>query len=296
MKAHSSLCKPEFWFRPGHYVRRLFSAAPTPRVASVIRLPWGLPITVDPADTIGRQVHAFGLFELPVCEAITRLVDPGDHVVDVGANLGHMTSLLAVRTGPAGRLDSFEPHPEVYQALQANVANWQGQPGVAPITLHRMALSDVTGAAQLYDEGAGGDNCGLGSLFASPGGRRSFEVETVRLDQFLERTASLGLIKIDVEGAESFVFRGAERLLRERRIRDIVFEDQSAFPSESAILLRDVGYTVLALGVEFLGPHLSPAEQGLARLRTWDSPNLIATLDPERALKRLAPRGWRSLR
>jgi len=295
MKALSPLCKPEFWFRPGHYWRRLLSPKPVPRTASVVRLPWGLPITVNPADTIGRQVLAFGLFELPVCEAITRLVDAGDHVADVGANLGHMTSLLAIRSGTSGRVDSFEPHPEVRELLKANVANWQGKPGVAPIALHRVALSDVSGTAQLFDEGSDGDNCGLGSLLASPNGRRAFDIETVRLDQFLDRNASLGLMKVDVEGAEALVFRGAERLLREKRIRDIVLEDQSVFPSESATLLQRAGYTLLALGVEFLGPHLSPAEQGMARLRSWDSPNLIATIDPERALKRLAPRGWRSL-
>ncbi len=296
MKTISSMSKPEFWFRPGHYWRRIWSPAPRAGTASQFRLPWGLSITLDVAENVGRQVYAFGLFELPVCEAISRLVDPGDRVADIGANLGHMTSLLAVSAGSTGSVDSFEPHPEVHRQLKANVDRWRGSPGVAPITLHSVALSNVSGTARLFDVGSEEGNCGLGSLLGSEVDQRTFEVQTLRLDDFCEGTSRFGVVKVDVEGAEALVFGGAEQLLREKRIRDIVYEDQTAFPSEPLRLLQQAGYTVFALGVNLTGPRLIPAGQGSAPLRPWDSPNYVATMDPERVLRRMRPLGWKCLR
>ena len=296
MKTMISISKPEFWFRPGHYWRRIWCKVPEPGTDSPFRLPWGLSITLDVGENVGRQVYAFGLFELPVCEAICRLVEPGERVADIGANLGHMTGLLAARAGADGRVDAFEPHPQVHQKLKANVDRWRGTSGLAPITLHTAALSNVNGTARLFDVGSDAGNCGLGSLLASEVDQKAFEVQSLRLDDFCDDAGRFGVLKVDVEGAESLVFGGAERLLREKRIRDIIYEDQTALPSEPLRLLQQAGYTVFALGVRFAGPTLTPAGQGRASLRPWDSPNYIATVDPERVLKRLAPRGWLALR
>ncbi|MGB2888149.1 MAG: hypothetical protein WBC04_10660 [Candidatus Acidiferrales bacterium] len=59
------------------------------------RLPWGLEIAVDLGESIGWSVYTCAIYETAVTKALWRLVKPGDSVVDGGANIGYMTSILA---------------------------------------------------------------------------------------------------------------------------------------------------------------------------------------------------------
>jgi FkbM family methyltransferase len=289
------LNKPELWFRPSHLVRRLFRPGPPPAAAINAVLPWGLPLHIRVRENIGKQVVAFGLFELPVCEAIARLVDPGDQVWDVGANIGHMTGLLAIRSGPTGTVQAFEPHPDILPQLQANIDSWKSRRDLAAIRLHPVALSDRAGSATLFDAPDTSVNCGLGSLMAHEGQSRTFTVPTARLDDLLGNER-IDLLKLDVEGAEIRVLEGARETLRQKRIRDVLFEDHIGHRSPAALYLADHGYTVFHLGVRFRGPWLAPAGSAKPPLRPWDSPNGIATLDPDRVRDRLASSGWTVLR
>lgn len=180
--------------------------------------------------------------------------------------------------------------------LAAHASTWSASGKLAPIHCHRCALSNQTGTATLYDGEDQNHNCGLGSLVGGSDRHRKFEVQTAQLDEVVGAADHVGLVKIDVEGAELSVLRGAGRLLRERRIRDIVFEDQEAFPSVTAQFLQEVGYTVLSLGVRFNGPWVAPAGDGPAPMRPWDSQNFIATINPQRAMERLGQRGWKTLK
>ncbi len=292
----STSWKPEAWFRPQYYLSRSF-LRPIPGTRERLHsLPWGLKIRIKLDDTIGRQVHAFGLFELPVCEAICRLVDPGDHVLDIGANIGHMTGLLAHRAGPGGSVDSFEPHPTVVSQLRAHVEAWRTDSRLAPIRIQQLALSNSTGTVRFFEGEDQSNNCGLGSLVGNLEGQTSFEVESCRLDEFLGDSRRIGLAKMDVEGGELSVLQGASEILRRHQIRDLLFEDYGTFPSPAARILLDAGYTILAIGVQFAGPWLGLQSDGEAPLRSWDSPNYLATIDPQRARERFARRGWAALR
>jgi|GraSoi2013_115cm_1033766.scaffolds.fasta_scaffold05929_4 FkbM family methyltransferase len=81
-------------------------------------------------------------------EVLWRLVAPGDTTIDGGANIGHMSSILAHRAGLSGRVLAFEPHPQTFERLKRNVQKWTG---VAPIELHNLALSGCRGQATLLD-------------------------------------------------------------------------------------------------------------------------------------------------
>ena len=294
MKYRSNLCKPEFYFRPFDYLRRRFESAGTGGSVRV-RLPWGLEVAVNPRDTIGRQIHVFGVFELGVSEAAWRLIDPGETVIDVGANLGYMTGLFACRAGSRGVVHAFEPHPQVFEILRANVETWMASPGNAPVLLHPMAAADRNGSALLHDQGELADNCGLGSLVHAPDKVRSFEVPLVRLDDQECVRGPIGLLKVDVEGAEEWVLRGLTSTLGRKGVRDILFEDQGEDPSGIYRLLEGYGYRLFSLGMGLLGPQLKPMGPERAVIRRWDSPNTLATLDPERAIQRLSIRGWKCL-
>ena len=75
---------------------------------------------VDPTRAIGRSIVTTGLFDLAVSELLARLIDPGDIVVDAGANVGYMTVLAATAAGRSGRVLAFEPHPELFAVLCQN--------------------------------------------------------------------------------------------------------------------------------------------------------------------------------
>jgi FkbM family methyltransferase len=79
-----------------------------------------------------------------------RLLDRGDTAADAGANIGVMTSLMAVRAGPTGCVHAFEPHPEIFEELAANHAQWS-RPGLSPIRLRGAALSSRRGEGILCD-------------------------------------------------------------------------------------------------------------------------------------------------
>ncbi len=259
------------------------------------KLPWGLTLRIDLDDTIGRQVDAFGLFELSVCEAIRRLVDPGDSTVDIGANIGHMTGLLAHCVGPGGSVDAFEPNPRVLGQLRSHCDLWRRNPTLGTIRIHPLALSRSKGTVSFYDSTEDAHNCGLGSLVEAPGRVRTAEIPTARWDEVLDPRRPISLAKMDVEGAEMLVLEGASEILRAKNVRDLLFEDYDPYPSKTAHFLEGFGYTILALGTRLMGPSLKPAGAGPAPLRPWDSPNYLATIDPERAMKRLRPWGWRVL-
>lgn len=287
--------KPHYVFHPTRAVRRAmhgFSRRPLPKGPVTTELPWGLPLAVHPQDAIGFTILIGKVFDPAVSETLYRLIDPGETFVDVGANIGYITSLGAARAGAAGRVVAFEPHPTVHELLASNVASWSVRPGVAPVELHSVALTDETGTGELsigIDE-----NMGLAALFEGEGdalGGTTVPVELERLDNLFPE-GTIDVLKIDVEGHEPGVLRGASELLASRRVRDIVFEDHDPYPDEATALVEDAGYKLFSIANDLLGIELGrPAERGTPSL--WPGPSYLATIDPDRALARLLPRGWR---
>jgi FkbM family methyltransferase len=163
---------------------------------------------------------AVGLYELDTARLIRRLLAPGGHFVDCGANLGYFSLLAARRVGRLGRVDAFEPDPQNRTRLQAHVALNHAD---AVVRVHAAALADRVGKLQLHHPDPSRANHGQASLFAdlAPGGE-SFDVPLVRLDQAIERVPDL--IKMDVEGAELLALRGAESLLVGDRPPSLIIE------------------------------------------------------------------------
>jgi FkbM family methyltransferase len=155
--------------------------------------------------------------------------------VDVGANIGLFTLALASRIGPGGSVQAFEPDPVNLRLLEENIAinELQGR-----VTISGKALSDVNGTV-LLDPSHDAASSHLS--------RTGTQVETVRLDDYpLE---ALHLMKIDVEGTECRVLRGAARTLT--RFRPILLVEcaerhllrANASLQELDRALRDLGYT-----------------------------------------------------
>ena len=165
---------------------------------------------------LGRLQKIFylkpGSYEPETERFIRQHVKPGMTVLDVGANTGYMTILLADAVGANGRVHSFEPMRANYELLRKNVQS----NGLNQAHLHNFALSDRNGEATLHiDPGNDGGNT-IGNVAGeSWDGHMAVTVATETLDGFLERVGigKVDFIKIDVEGAESLVFAGARKLL-----------------------------------------------------------------------------------
>ena len=145
-------------------------------------------------------------------------------VVDVGANEGDYSSAV-LEANKSARVFAFEPHPETYSRLSSRMSSAKN------FFAANSACGSVSGSVILYDH-AGGTGTEHASLhrgvferiYESPA--TQYVVNVTTLDQFaLDRGINLiHLLKIDTEGNELEVLKGAAVLLRERRIRAIQFE------------------------------------------------------------------------
>jgi FkbM family methyltransferase len=292
------LNKPYYLFRPTQVFRRILHEVMPRRPAGAVAtatLPWGLEIRFDPREATGSALARTGVYDLSVCEAIYRLLDRGEVAVDVGANIGVMTSAMAQRAGPAGTVIAFEPHPEIFGELRANVGRWASRRSIAPIKLHGIALSDRSGVGQLFVGADFARNRGTASLVPDASAARAYDVSLRRLDDFLPEGTTVGVLKLDVEGHEANALAGGARLLARKRIRDIVFEDRASPPTPAMALLESHGYALFRLEQRLLGLRLAQPTSP-PRSRSWDPPSYLATADPGRAAARLRKRGWTVLR
>lgn len=286
--------KPQYVLHPLRALRRVgrvVTGPPAEGRRRMAKLPWGLELTVHESDAIGYSIVTGRVFDPCVTEAIHRLVDPGDVVVDVGANVGYLTSLAAVRAAPAGRVIAVEPHPVVFELLRSNAESWSAKPNVAPVELHRLALSNHHGVGRIVSGPHFEMNMGLARLVEDDGdGQHSHEVELRRLDELVGETA-VGLLKVDVEGHETEVLAGAGGLLERGQVRDIIFEDHAPYPSEATALVEQAGYRLVSLSNDLRGLLVNPPQER-GPVSAWPGPSYLATIEPERSLTRLRPRGW----
>ena len=142
-----------------------------------------------------------------------QLLRKKDVVLDIGAHIGHLTILAASTVGQGGAVYSFEPAAQNYQRLLNNIKlnHFQAHVEAFPI-----AIADHQQEVEFYDDGstAGTEY----SMFPQRHGKHgvAFSVEAQSLDYFADKKSlsAINFIKIDTEGAELAVLRGAEVVLR----------------------------------------------------------------------------------
>lgn len=139
--------------------------------------------------------------------ALREATQPGSVVLDIGANAGSYSLLFGQWVGSSGSVHAFEPARALFDGLRRHIALNR----LENVHAHRSAVSDTSGVAR-FDEGA---FSGQGHLLDpdEPGG---VPVPTISIDDFCAREQLRpDLIKIDVEGDELAVLRGAARTIRE---------------------------------------------------------------------------------
>lgn len=143
-------------------------------------------------------------------------------VFDVGANCGDWSQSMLDHATTAGRrigLHAFEPTTFSHQLLSARLKE--------RAAVHQLALSDSVGTTTLHivEQGAG-----TNSIYPTTSGRHPYaqaeSIATTTIDEYSHRNRidNIDLLKVDTEGHDLFVLRGATRLLAARRISAIQFE------------------------------------------------------------------------
>ncbi len=155
-------------------------------------------------------------FEAAEQRALRGLLAPGQRALDVGANVGLYTVIMARAVGPTGHVWSFEPAPATAGLLRANV----GLNRLRNVTVAAVAAGDSEGEAELLEFPDGMDVYNSVGAGVRPAERvsavRSVRVPAVTLDGYAAREGirRIDVLKVDVEGAEERVLRGAVGLLR----------------------------------------------------------------------------------
>jgi FkbM family methyltransferase len=281
----SNLLNPVYLYRPSQILQRLSFK---PSTDACLDLPWNCTINACSAETIGHAIATQGLYDLPVTEALMRLTDAAETALDVGANIGYMSLVLALSVGRQGRVVCFEPNPDLHQRLSTNVESWKSLP-IASIEIKTIAVSDRDGEGCLGFPADYRQNFGVASLELGKGA--GVPVKLGRLDTLEIRNA--GVMKVDVEGHEAAVFAGGQNLLARKLIRDIVFEENDAYPARSHKILLEHGYKIFRLTRSAWRPLLLPP--GEAPRQANVPLNFLATADPSRAQDRFRHKGWHAL-
>ena len=303
----NAVWKPWYIYRPHQLARRLASSIAAPRRGHrLMDVSWGIELWADPTEHVGRSVWTTGVFDLAVSEVLFRLTRPSDVLIDAGANLGYMTLLGAVASGPAGRVLAFEPNPHVAKWLKQNIERARQHYEMATVDLHASALGAAAGTATLVLPAASAANDGLAYIADAREGTDIHErssdrggaghtigVPVAKLDDVIGADR-VGVMKIDVEGHEHQVLEGAAQALHAHRIRHIVFEDHHGAGSGPMTLLREAGYEIFSIGWSMRGPVLAPAADG-SLATAFEAPSYLATTETRAALDACTATGWLTL-
>jgi FkbM family methyltransferase len=176
-------------------------------------------------------------YEFPLLRMSRALLSPGDIVVDVGANIGNHT--LYWSEVADANVVAFEPYPPALKILRRNVElNAAG----ARVQIHPLAVGSTAGCAAMELS----DSSNIGSARAVPASAGEITVTT--LDGEVGPTKLVRLLKIDVEGSELSVLRGATRVLLQRPalILEAHTLEQRRLLDE---FLRPLGYRRLPISV-----------------------------------------------
>jgi FkbM family methyltransferase len=198
-------------------------------------------------------------------EFVTRYLRPRDRVVDVGANIGSIALTAAGLVGPQGSVLAFEAHPRTFEFLLRNIT----LNGFANIRARHAAVGDHEGWVTLSDDRTDDQNHVVRD--------RGIRVPVTPLDAL--NLPEIGLLKLDVEGFETFVLAGARQTLR--RTACVYFESWDEHVGkydctcEDAVrLLREAGFRVWQQRqdtlLEVASPHRSPTCENLIAVRDLD--------------------------
>ena len=176
----------------------------------------GLSLMLDPRDLVPLVILRTGIWEPELWSSISATLPEGGVFLDVGAHIGYFSVKAARKVGKTGRVVAFEPNPETLNLLRDNVsANRAENVVVEPIACTDREQMLTLFAAAFFNTG----RASLGRQnadFSRDGPPKEYTVRGRPIDDVVRELnlTRVDVIKIDVEGAEVFVVKGAMNTLK----------------------------------------------------------------------------------
>ena len=200
---------------------------------------------------------------------VRHLIDPGDHVLDVGASIGQYTRFLSESVGPAGKVHSFEALPPTFDILSSCVRKLR----LSNVNLINCAISDRPGTATmvipLYKWGSECHYDARMERAGDDGNLRRFEVQMKSIDSVFGEGAreKITFIKSDVNHHELAFVQGSLETIR--RFKPAMLVEVGTNPDKSIAerilaILSEEGYAAY----RFDGKQLHPRTPGV-RNQDW---------------------------
>ena len=210
---------------------------------------WAGKIFLHPNDAF--RLSIYGIHSKIDFEIFQKYVKKGDNVLDIGANIGYFTLMLAKLVGPTGKVFAFEPDPRNISLLKKNIET----NGYQNVVVVPKAVSNVNEKCTLFTSQS---SFGQNRIYEPKKTKNQkyvpIESETILLDDFFknnENIENISFVKIDVEGAEKFVLEGMNKILNLNKNIKIFSEidlyrldDAGSSYVEVIDLLEKKGFTV----------------------------------------------------
>ena len=221
----------------------------------------GHRLKLDLSDIVERETYYLGrFFEWELQAAINQYVRPGDAFLDVGANIGMVTMAASAAVGPEGGVLPVEPNPAVRQRLLGHVE----MNGLENVQVFDNALGSEPGSATLTTASA---HTGTGTLRAQEGALNSYTVPVKTLDSLADLIPAdrQVFLKIDTEGYDYNVLRGARELLARPGIR-IFAEVSHKWMAELGQTAREMFDYMEGLGFKAYHPRVEKGRRQRLKL------------------------------
>lgn len=225
------------------------------------QLPGGADISLQYRETLGWSSLLYGTFELAELEFVKKQLRPGDIVLDIGANVGLYSVLMGVAVGQSGCVFSFEPSPANVLRLRKNLE----RNNLSTANVFPCALGESDGQMVLHLA----EDPAYPSLVEVESGLSNgtdIAVQVNSLDGVWEKSGRpmVSFAKIDVEGAEIAVIRGASNFLSVCKPMMLIEANSPQQLEQISGLLRPLGYESMQPDGFALHNHIFYHQESLA--------------------------------
>ena len=212
----------------------------------------GFDLWVHPNDQIlSRSIVYDKIWEPETTKLIKKIIHEGDVGIDLGANIGYFTILMANLVGTSGKIFSFEPAPQNFEILQKNIK----QNHLENVISEQSAIGDIDGKIKLY---LSNTNAGWHKVFPTQFvdyevSDKNIDVKICSLDkEFIDK--KIDFIKMDIEGYEWNAIKGGKKILEENHDVKLIFEffpmalrANNVKPDTVLTYLLDIGFHIYAI-------------------------------------------------
>ena len=223
-------------------VRMLYPPGNDRPIRSVVDYDDGLLFHCDTQSFLEWYIFFYGAFRPEVSRLINRMLRPGQVAIDIGANVGMHSVIMANRVGPTGHVVVFEPDPHPMGRLRRNMA----LNGIDWVTTVEAAVSarSETRTFYLHDDTIG--NFANASLVAANVGKQtaSVEMQVVSIDEWMRDNPlpRVDVVKLLAQGEEYNALQGMRGLIERDRPKIFFLYEPSYWHRQDLELMDAVNF------------------------------------------------------